>query len=78
MPSNLKQRLSTCFENFLPPCNINIILKSSNRLSSLFRFKDNIPKELQVHIVYKFSYGNCNVTYYGKTDRHRNVRPSEH
>ena len=42
-----------------------------NRLSSHFRFKDVIPKELQSHIVYKFSCGNC------KTERHLNVRSSE-
>ena len=76
--SNLKQKLRTCFKNSLPQCNIKIILKSTNRLSSLFRFKDVIPKELQSHLVYKFSCGNCNVTYYGKTERHLNVRSSEH
>ena len=27
---------------------------------------------------YKFSCGNCSVTYYGKTERHLNVRSSEH
>ena len=35
-------------------------------------FKDVIPKELQSHIVYKFSRGNC------KAGRHLNVRSSEH
>ena len=78
LSSNLKQKLRTCFKNSLPQCNIKIILKSTNRLSSLFRFKDVIPKELQSHLVYKFSCGNCNVTYYGKTERHLNVRSSEH
>ena len=77
LSSNLKQKLRTCFKNLLPQCNIKIILKSTNRLSSLFRFKDVIPKELQSHLVYKFSCGNCNVTYYGKTERHLNVRSSE-
>ena len=28
--------------------------------------------------MYKFSCGNCNVTYYGKTECHLNVRSSEH
>ena len=51
---------------------------STNCLSSLFRFKDVIPKELQSHLVYKFSCGNCNVIYYCKTERHLNVRSSEH
>ena len=78
MPSNLKRKLRTCFKNSLPQCNIKIILKSTNRVSSLFRFKDVIPKELQSHIVYKFSCGNGIGIYYGKTERHLNVRSSEH
>ena len=77
MPSNLKRKLKTCFKNPLPQCNIKIILESTNRLSSLLRFKDVIRKELQSHIVYRLSCGNCNVTYYGKTERHLNVRSSE-
>ena len=74
MSSNLKRKLRACFKN---SCNIKIILKSPNRLSSLFRFKGVIPKELQFHIVYKFSCGNGNVTYYGKNESHLNVRSSE-
>ena len=44
-----------------------------------FRYiKDVIPKELQSHLLYKFSCGNCNVTYYAKTERHLNLRSSDH
>ena len=78
LSSNLKWKLRTCFKNSLPHCNIKTILKSTNRLSSLFRFKDVISKELQSHLEYKFSCGNCNVTYYRKTECHLNVRSSEH
>ena len=65
-------------KNSLPRCNIKIIVKSTNGLSVLFCFKDIIPKELQSHLVHKFSCGNFNVTYYGKTERHLNVRSSGH
>ena len=78
LSSNLKQKLRTCFKNSLLQCNSKIILKSTNRLSALFRFKDVIPKELQSHLVCRFSCGNCNITYYGKTEGHLNVRSSEH
>ena len=63
LSSNLKRKLRTCFKNSLPKCNIKIILNSINRLSSLFNFKDVIPKELQYHLVYKFLCGSYNVTY---------------
>ena len=74
----IKRKLRPYFKNVLPPCNIKIILKSTNSLFPLFHVKDVIPKELQSHIVYKFSCGNCNVTYYGKTGSHLNIRSSEH
>ena len=78
MSSNLKRKLHTCFRNSLPQCQIKVILKSTNRLSSLFRFKDVIPKELQSHLIYKFSCNGCNAIYYGKTEHRVNVRAGEH
>ena len=53
-------------------------LLSKRHLSSLFPFKNVIPKELRSHLVYKFSCSSCNAIYYGKTERHLNVRSSEH
>ena len=40
--------------------------------------KDAILIELQSHIVYKVSCDNYNVSYCGKTERHLNLRSSEH
>ena len=78
LSSNLEQKLRTCFNKSLLQCNIKIILKSTNRLFSLFQFKDVIPKELQSQIVHTFLCGNCNLTYCGKTERHFNVKSGEH
>ena len=75
---NLRSRLYNCFNKTLPQCNLKVIFQSKNRLSNLFRFKDSIPKELRSHIVYKFLCSNCNITYYGETERHLNVRSGEH
>ena len=60
LSSNLKRKLTTCFKNSLPQCNIKTILKSTNRPSSYFRFKDVTPKELLSRLVYNFLCGNCN------------------
>ena len=76
--SNLKHRVISCFKSSLPQCKTKIIFKSTNRLSSLFSYKDILPKDLQSNLVYKFSCGNCKVTYYGKTQRHLKVRSCEH
>ena len=78
MSSNLKQKLQTSIWNSSPQCNIKVILKSTNHLSSLFRFKDVIPKELRSHLVYELSCSSCNATYYGKIKRHLNGRSGKH
>ena len=75
---NLRSRLYNWFNKTLPQCNIKVIFQSKNRLTNLFRFKNSIPKELRSHIVYKFLYSNCNITYYGETERHLNMRSGEH
>ena len=59
-------------------CKIKIIFKSSTRLANFFRFKDKIPLCLRSNIVYKFTCGRCNATYYGETCRHFKVRVGEH
>ena len=78
MSSNLKRKLQPFIRSSLQQCNIKVISKSTNHLSSLFCFKDVIPKELRSQLVYKFSCSSCNATYYGKTERHLNIRSSEH
>ena len=70
---NLRSRLYNCFNKTLPQCNIKVIFQSKNHLSNLFRFKDSIPKELPS----QFLCSNCNITYYGETERHLNVRSGE-
>ena len=75
---NLRSRLYNCFNKTLPQCNIKVIFQSKNLLSNLFQFKRSIPKELGSHIVYKFLCSNCNITYYGETECHLNVRSGEH
>ena len=34
--------------------------------------------DLRSNVVYKFSFGRCNATYYGETCRHLNIRVGEH
>ena len=55
-----------------------MVFQSKTRLSSLFRFKDIIPREISSHLVYKFKCSYCNATYYGESERDFFVRASEH
>ena len=53
-----------------------LVAQSKTRLSSLFRFKDIIPKEISSHHVYEFTCSYCNATYYGESERHFFFRAS--
>ena len=59
-------------------CKIKIIFKSSRRRAIFFRFKDKIPLCLRSKIVYKFTCGRCNATYYGEMCCHFKIRVGEH
>ena len=43
-----------------------------------FHFKDRIPKDLTLGVVYKFQCGFCNDSHYGECVKHLNVRIGEH
>ena len=48
-----------------------------NQTFSLFLLKDIIPKEISLHLVYKFTCSCCNATYCGESEKHLFVRASE-
>ena len=74
----IRTRLQNSINRYLPFCKIKVIFKSTTRLSNFFRFKDKVPFNLRSNVVYKFSCGRCNTTYYGETCRHLNIRVGEH
>ena len=73
-----RNRLNSCIRNQLPSCSLRIAFQSKTCLSTLFKFKESIPKYLRLHLMYKFSCSCCNATYYGETERHLFVRASGH
>ena len=50
----------------------------TNLRKSLKDFKDHLPSDLVSGVVYKYTCGRCNSTYYGETDRHLKIRSGEH
>ena len=36
----------------------------------MFRFKDRVPYDLVSGVVYEYTCGRCNSSYYGDTERH--------
>ena len=75
---SLKRKLSQLFKKFYPQIQLRVILTNGNTMSNLFKFKDRLPKMLCSGIVYKYSCGDCNATYVGKSQRHLKTRVSEH
>ena len=49
----VRKRLQSCIRNTIPNCSLRIVFQSKTRLSSIFRFKDIIPKEISSQLVYK-------------------------
>ena len=58
----VRKRLQSCIRNHLPYCSLRITFQFKTRFSSLFCFKDIIPKEISSHLVYRFTCSCCNVT----------------
>ena len=74
----LRKPLYKSVTKSLSQCNIKVIFQSKIRLSSLLKFKDSIPLYLRSHLIYKSLCSNCNITYYGETERHLKVEDGEH
>ena len=70
---DVRKQLQPCIKNIyqqvLPECTLKIGFQSKTKLSSLFKFKNSIPKHI-VHILLKFLCSCCNTTYYGQNGRH--------
>ena len=65
-------------KRFYPQLELKILFKNDFSISSFFRFKDRVSTLLRSNLVYKYSCGQCNATYYGETTRHLKTRISEH
>ena len=54
-------------------CKRQVIFKNKRKLS-----KDRVPYHLVSGVVYEYTCGRCNSSYYGETERHLKVRSGEH
>jgi len=66
---NLRTRIKDSLEKQLGFIKIRVIFTSKTRIKDFFSFKDKMPQDLLSNLVYKFTCGSCNATYYGKTFR---------
>ena len=73
-----RTKLRKSLKGLLNSCKLQIVFKSQRRLSNVFRFREFLPFDLVFGVVFKYTCGGCNSTYYGETDRHLKVRFGEH
>ena len=59
-------------------CKLQIVFKSQKKLANIFRFKECLPLNLLPRVVYQYTCGRCNSSYYSETDRHLKIRSGEH
>ena len=71
----VKRQLIEIFRTCSKDIKLNVVFKSSVRVSNAFRFKDQMPKCLNSMLLYKFT---CNSVYIGKTKRHHLVCQFKH
>lgn len=76
--ANIKNNIVKSFKNILPFCNIKIIYKTTNRLSTYFKYKDAFPKSLASGVLYKYTCAKCKLSYIGYTARYWEKRLEEH
>ena len=66
----VKRQLTEIFRTCNKDIKVNVVLKSSVRMSNALRFKDQIPKCLNSILLYRLTCNTCNSVYIGKTRRH--------
>ena len=75
---NLQKDIIDLLGKFYPYLNPKVVLRNRFTISSLFNFKDRIPKCLRSGIVYKYSCSSCGESYIGSTYVRLYSRVCEH
>ena len=76
--SRMKKKLNKLFKEQLPSGKLEIVFKTTQRISSCFRFKDPIPRSLLSGVIYEYKCPRCNSRYIGSTYRYWENRLEEH
>src|SRR5215469_16071177 len=75
---NLKKDLMYTLNRCFPQLDIRLVFYNNSTIKRFCNHKEHIPEYLVSGIVYKFTCGDCNITYVGSTSRHLRARVSEH
>ena len=56
----VRTKIRKAMKNTLNCCKLQIIFKSKRKLSNMFRFKDCVPYDFVLCVVYEYMHGRCN------------------
>ena len=73
-----RTKLRKSFKGILNCCKLQILFKIQRKLTNVFRFKDRLHLDLVSGVVYKYTRGRGNSSYYSDADRHFKVSFGEH
>ena len=68
-----RTKLQQTLNAVLNCCKLELVFKCQTRVSSSFRYKDPISKDLISGVAYKFQFGLCNESYYNEGIRHLDI-----
>ena len=75
---HIKNKLSKLCKEFCKG-NFNIrLVFNPFKIKNYFSYKDRIPDDLKLFLVYKFTFASCSTSYIGKTCRRFKTRIEEH
>ena len=77
-PLRQKKKLNKIFKRELLSAKVDIVLRTTQRVSSCFRFIDAIPLSLLSSSIYKYKCPRCHFRYIGLTYRYWENRQEEH
>ena len=78
LSEKIRIQLVRLFSQAYPQINLRLVFRTTVRITSMFNFKDQIPKRLKSHVIYGVYCNACDSSYVGKTKRHLEVRFKEH
>ena len=75
---NIRKQLTASFRSNMPSRKLQVVFKTSNRMSSWFKYKDVFPKSLISGVVYEYKCPRCNSRYICSTYKYFAKRLEEH
>ena len=75
---NMRNEIKNTLKNILNHVEFRFVFTNPNKISSFFKFKDDIPIDARSCVVYEYNCSGCNARYIGSSRRSFRTRRHEH